>query len=250
MRLRIIAAVGLFSTALTIESRAYEICADLADCQRKAEADMAADKNEDALEALVAVADLATGARDYSRLRFAFESLTSINLKLGRPLKAHAWAQAAAARFEQDARSLANLERARHALPPLSADVISGTYESYAGYGYWSTLKIAKHGTNDVRTEWFMIRYGSVPSAWDYGPVAFWELSAKAHYSDRGLIITYKGLSRAYCQLGFKRNGLAFEWVPPEEDLSFDCRTGGANVLPWGPFWLVDTRVPNLESGN
>jgi hypothetical protein len=41
---------------------------------------------------------------------------------------------------------------------------------------------------------------------------------------------------------------LAIEWVSPKaEDLTDDCRVGGANVFPWGPFWLVDSAVPDFS---
>ena len=45
-----------------------------------------------------------------------------------------------------------------------------------------------------------------------------------------------------------KRAGLAIELVSPAPDgLSDQCRTGGAGVYPFGPFWLVDTTIPNLD---
>jgi hypothetical protein len=75
-----------------------------------------------------------------------------------------------------------------------------------------------------------------------------WELSAEGQHANGELVIHYEGLDGSTCELGFKRNALAIEWVSPEaEDLSETCRTGGASVFPWGPFWLVDTAVPDLD---
>jgi hypothetical protein len=168
---------------------------------------------------LVAVADLATAQGDDERLLSAFESLTAVNLKLGRPLKAHAWAQAALIQFEQAPRAIANLERARLAVTP-DAD-ITGTYESYAGYGYWSELKILERQPGKVETEWVMLRYGAVPSAWDYGPAAMWELSAPGRYSNGDLVVTYEGMDGAVCELAFKRAALAIDWIAPRSPGSF-----------------------------
>lgn len=249
MRWMIVGALGIFSAALIAsDGFADYTCATLADCRREAEADIAAGRYEHALEPLVAVTDFATGASDDRQLLFAFESLTSMNLTLGRPLKAHAWAQAAVKRFPQDQQALNNLERAKKALPPLPPNAFDGIYESYAGYGYWSELKIAEQSQSRFRTEWSMMRFGLVPSAWAYGPAAFWDLSAEARYSDGSFVVRYEGMSGAPCELGFKRNGLAIEWIWPRADeLSQDCRIGGANVFPWGPFWLVDTAIPTFS---
>jgi hypothetical protein len=249
MRLPAAIGVGLLAVALAGSSSfAYDICTDLADCQRKAEADIAAGQYEQALEALVAVADLAAGEGDDARSLFAFESLTAINLKVGKPLMAHAWAQAALIRFEGNSRARANLENAKQALGAASpAGSISGTYESYAGHGYWSELKILEQEPGKVRTKWFMMRFGAVPSAWDYGPAAMWELSADGRYSNGELVITYEGSDGSACELAFKRTKLAIEWVSPTvEDFPRKCRTGGANVLPFGPFWLVDSAAPDF----
>lgn len=228
---------------------AYDICADAADCAKRAEADIAAGRNEQALEALVAEADLATGANDDEHLFSALQSLTAVNIKLGKPLMAHAWAQAALVAFDQDPRALANLETAKQALQgqPASPE-ISGTYDSYAGYGYWSELKIDGQDPATVQTQWFMLRFGSVASAWDDGPAAIWELWAEGQYADGNLVVTYQGTDGAACQLNFKRTELAIELVSPQPDeLSQNCQTGGAGVYPWGPFWLTDAAVPTIE---
>jgi hypothetical protein len=242
----------LVAGAFAGPAAAYDFCSDLQDCQRKADAEIAAGRYERAADILVAVADFATmgGTRD-DQLS-AFESLTEVNLKLHKPLMAHAWAQAALLRFEQDPRALANLE---HVLPTLSAteppSTLSGTYLAYAGYGYWSELRAVEQDDGLIRTEWFMLRYGLVPSADAYGPAAFWELTAEARLSDGNLVVRYEGRDGIPCELGFNRKGLAIEWTWPQPDeLSSGCRIGGANVLPWGPFWLVDPATPDLAPPN
>jgi len=228
---------------------AYDICVDAVDCEKRAEADIAAGRNEQALEALVAEADLATGAGDEEHLFSALQSLTAVNIKLGNPLMAHAWAQAALVAFDQDPRALANLETAKQALQGQPApSAISGTYDSYAGYGYWSELKIDGQDTGKIQTQWLMLRFGTVASAWDDGPAAMWELWAEGQYADGNLAITYQGMDGAACHLNFKRTELAIELVSPQPDeLPPNCQTGGAGVYPIGPFWLVDTAVPTLE---
>lgn len=228
---------------------AYDICTDPADCASRAEANIAAGRDAEALDALVAEADLATGAGDKEHLRGALESLTAVNLKLGKPLMAHAWAQAVLVAFDKDAPALANLETAKQGLQGWTQpSSIAGTYDSYAGYGYWSELKIIEHDGGKVQTQWFMMRFGAVPSAWDYGPAAMWELSAEGQYANGNLTVTYPGNDGAACELTFKRTDLAIEWVSPKaEDLPQNCQTGGASVFPWGPFWLVDTAVPTFD---
>lgn len=228
---------------------AYDICADAADCEKRAEADIAAGRYEPALEALVAEADLATGAGDNEHLFSALQSLTTVNIKLGKPLMAHAWAQAALVAFDRDPRALANLEAAQQALQGQPAsNAISGTYDSYAGYGYWSELKIDGQDPSNLQTQWFMLRFGRVASAWDDGPAAMWELWAKGEYADGKLVVTYEGTDGAVCHLNFKRTELAIELASPQpNELPQNCQTGGAGVYPWGPFWLADTAVPTLE---
>jgi hypothetical protein len=248
-RLAIIGFTMVMAALTGAPAAAYDICADPADCQRKAEADITAGHDDQALDALVAEADLATGAQDNEHLLSAFEQLTAVNLKLGKPLMAHAWAQAALVAFDKDARALKNLETAQQALQasPLPTG-ITGTYDSYAGYGYWSELKIVEQEDGKVQTDWFMLRFGQVPSAFDYGPAAMWELSADGQYANDELVLTYDGMDGASCHFTFKRTELAIELVSPKpEDLPQNCQTGGAGVFPWGPFWLVDTAVPSLE---
>ncbi|HEY3145460.1 MAG TPA: hypothetical protein VGJ75_03870 [Dongiaceae bacterium] len=93
-----------------------------------------------------------------------------------------------------------------------------------------------------------MIRFGMIQRADEIGPAAEWELTADGRYTDSDLAVTYEGMDGASCKLGFKRTELAIEWVSPKaEDLSDNCLIGGAGVFPWGPYWLVDTAVPNLD---
>jgi tetratricopeptide (TPR) repeat protein len=239
------AAGAIIATA----AHAYDFCASAKECNDRGLSDVTAGKYQDALDAFVAAVDLATGARDDDALLSAFEQLTAVNLKLGKPLMAHAWAQAALIAFDKDARALKNLETAQQALQasPLPTG-ITGTYDSYAGYGYWSELKIVEQDDGKVQTDWFMLRFGAVPSVFDYGPAAMWELSADGSFANGELTLTYEGMDGASCRFTFKRTELAIELVSPKpEDLPQNCQTGGAGVFPWGPFWLVDTAVPSLE---
>ncbi|MEZ5830005.1 MAG: hypothetical protein R3D05_02360 [Dongiaceae bacterium] len=251
-QLKVIGLALLVMAATGASATAYDICTDAADCEARAKSDIAGGRLEQALDALVAEADLATGAGDDVHLRAALESLTDVNLKLGKPLMAHAWAQAAATAFDHDQKATATLENAQKALPKAETITgISGTYDSYAGYGYWSELKVAELELGKVKTGWLMMRFGSVPSAWDNGPAAMWELTADGQYSDGALIVTYQGTDGGDCSLTFKRTPLAIEWVAPKpEELPESCQIGGAGVFPWGPFWLVDTAVPSIEDAD
>jgi tetratricopeptide (TPR) repeat protein len=248
-RIAVIAMIWVSGVFASHAAQAYDFCASAKECNDRGLSDVAAGKYQDALDAFLAAADLATGAGDNDTLLSAFEQLTAVNLKLGKPLMAHAWAQAALVAFDKDARALKNLEAAQQALQasPLPTG-ITGTYDSYAGYGYWSELKIVEQEDGKVQTDWFMMRFGAVPSAFDYGPAAMWELSADGSFANGELVLTYEGMDGASCQFTFKRIELAIELVSPQpEDLSQNCQTGGAGVFPWGPFWLVDTAIPSLE---
>ncbi|HEY3145459.1 MAG TPA: hypothetical protein VGJ75_03865 [Dongiaceae bacterium] len=144
------AALGILGVSATAD----ESCGGLADCRHKADADIAAGRYEQALEKLVTMTTFAVVDGGEDDVREAFESLTFVNLKLGGPLMAHAWAQADLTTFDRDARALANLETVKPALkamvPPAG---IGGTYKSYAGYGYWSELQIVERGNGKLQTE-------------------------------------------------------------------------------------------------
>ena len=223
-------------------------CTSLADCRNRADANIAAGRYEQALEELVATTTYASFDGSREDLRGALESLTAVNLKLGNPLMAHAWAQAELMTFHHDARALANLETVTPALkamvPPAG---ISGTYKSYAGYGRWSELKIRDEGGGKVQTDWYMIRFGSVQSADDIGPAAEWALLAEGQYTNSEFLITYEGWNGTSCTLDFKRNALAIERVSENKGIPQNCLAGGAGVAPHGPYWLVDTAVPDLD---
>lgn len=249
--MRHLTAIGFALGIVTLggaPALAYDICTDPADCAKRAEADLAAGRTQQALDALVAEADLATGADDDEHLMSALQSLTNVNIKLGKPLMAHAWAQAASLTFDQDPRAQANLDTAIKALAGQTFAAISGTYDSYAGHGYWNELKIAEQAGGAMKTQWLMLRFGMVASAWDDGPAAIWELWADGQYADGILTITYQGMDGGTCEMKFKRTELAIELLSPQADeLPQNCQTGGAGVYPFGPFWLTNADVPAIE---
>ncbi len=231
-------------------SRAYEICSSATDCLALGESTGLSGQPQQALDLLVAAADLATGSGDNQTLLSALEGLTTANIELGKPLMAHAWAQAAMIQFGDDPAAKENLARAQAALPAIDpAAGISGTYESYAGYGNWSEMRISAHTDGTLLMDWALLRFGAVPSADDYGPAAMWEMSADGSYRNGEMIINYAGSNDSTCELKFTKSGLGFEWTYPKaEDLPEACRIGGANVFPWGPFWLVDRTDPQLDN--
>lgn len=241
-----------------MQASAYEICANASECLRLGRSAVEADQSEKALDYLVASADLASGAYDRSTLLSAFVLLTNANLKMNRPLVAHAWAQAALEYFEgsgtpQEATSaLDNLARVKSVLPPLDGNRgVAGTYQGYAGHGYWSEMKVARREDGEILMDWSLIRFGTVPSAYDYGPAAVWDMSATGTYDGGDLIITYEGLDGGNCTITFGVSVLSLTFLAPSpEEFSQACRTGGANVLPWGPFWLVDATAPQIEDSN
>ncbi len=237
---------------LASPASAYEICGSAEDCLARGQA--AAD-NVAALEFLTAAADLASGADDQTVLFSAFEALVRRNLALAKPLVAHAWAQAARAHYvaygddgrAENTRELVAL--AEKALPPFDGERrLAGTYWGYAGHGHWSEMRISDHADGTLLMDWFLLRFGTVPSAYDYGPAAMWEMSAGGSYRTGEMIISYAGSDDRICELKFTRAGLGLEWTYPEaQDLPQACRIGGANVFPHGHFWLVDQTDPNLD---
>lgn len=230
-------------------SLAYEICSSATDCLALGKSTELSSQPQQALDLLAAAADLATGSGDDQTLLSALEALTKANVEIGKPLMAHAWAQAAMIQFGDDPAAKQNLARAEEALPAIDpAAGISGTYDSYAGYGDWSEMRISERTDGTVLIDWSLLRFGAVPSAYDYGPAAMWEMSADGSYRDGELIIRYAGSDDSACELKFTKSGLGFEWTQPKaEDLPEACQIGGANVFPSGQFWLVDTSDPHLE---
>ncbi len=231
-------------------SQAYDICASATDCLALGESIELSRQPQQALDLLAAAADLATGSGDDQTLLSAFEGLTKANIELGKPLMAHAWAQAAMIHFGDNPAAKENLARAQQALPAIDpAAGISGTYDSYAGYGNWSEMRISARADGTLLMDWFLQRFGAVPSAYDYGPAAMWEMSADGAYRNGEMTISYAGSDDKTCELKFTKSDLGFEWTYPKaEDLSEACRIGGANVFPWGPFWLVDQTDPQLDN--
>lgn len=232
-----------------VRSDAYEICPTATDCLALGKAAVESGQFEQATDPLVAAADLATGASDDQTLLMALGLLVTVNLQLGKPLMAHAWAQAETGAFPDNATAQADLARARQALPAVDpAASISGTYQSYAGHGYWSELRVTARADGAALVDWSLLRFGAVASAYDDGPAAMWDMSADAQYQNGQLVITYQGSDDSPCELTFARTGLAFEWVAPKpEDLTEVCQIGGAGALPMGDFWLVDQTDPQLD---
>jgi hypothetical protein len=229
----------------------YDFCTDAADCERHAQADISAGRLEDALRALAAVADLATGVEDRQRVRSAMLLSTTTNLKLGRPLVAHAWAQATLAEFEDDPDAIANLEAVRQTLGDSAAsDAIAGTYQSYAGRGQWNDFKVVELNPAEVRVQWFIQYFGKMRSVADLGPTHMLDQTAEGQYADGRLVVTYRAMSDTPCTLTFRRAELAIEFVSPRpsalpDECVFDSLRGP--VFPFGPFWLVDPAVPDLN---
>lgn len=247
-------AIGLPLLAMAFSYGAtadYDFCTDAANCERRAEADITQGRLEDALAALAAVADLATGAEDDQRLRSAMLSSTTINLKLDRPLMAHAWAQETLTAFKDDPEAIANLKAVKQRLNVLAPfGSIVGSYQGYAGRGQWSDFKIVEQGPGRVRVQWLILHFGRMRSVTDNGPTHMLEQTAEGQYADGRLVVTYHTMSGTPCTLTFKRTELAIEWVSPTpaelpENCVFDSARGP--VFPWGPFWLVDPATPHLR---
>jgi hypothetical protein len=228
----------------------YDFCADAADCERRAHVDISQGRLEDALRALAAAADLATGAEDDQRRRSAMLLSTTTNLKLDRPLIAHAWAQATLAEFKDDPDAIANLEAAKQRVLDLPLSVsIAGTYQSYAGRGQWSDFKVVEESSGKVRVRWFIQYYAKMRSITDSGPTQYLDQTADGEYADGRLVVTYRAMDDTPCTLMFKRTEWAIVWVSPEpadlpEICVFDSFRGP--VFPFGPFWLVDPAAPDL----
>jgi hypothetical protein len=252
--MRFLSAVGFALLVVTFSLSAqadYDFCTDVADCERRARADISAGRLEDALMALAAVADLATGVEDRQRMRSAMLLSTTTNLKLGRPLLAHAWAQATLAEFEDDPEAIANLEAVRQTLGDSAAsNAIAGTYQSYAGRGQWNDFRVVELSPAEVRVQWFVQYFGKMRSITDLGPTHYLDQTAKGQYTDGQLVVTYHTMSDTPCTLTFKRAELAIEFVSPRpsalpDECVFDSLRGP--VFPLGPFWLVDPAVPDLR---
>lgn len=244
--------VALLAIASTRDVVAdYDFCTDAADCERRARIDISQGRLEDALRALTATADLATGTGDDERLRSALLLSTTTNLKLNRPLMAHAWAQATLAEFKDDPEAVANLEAAKQTLGASAiSGSITGTYLGYAGRGQWSDLKVVELEPGKVRLRWFILYFGKMRSVTDWGPTHMLDQTAEGQYADGRLVVTYRAMDDTLCTLTFERTELAIVWVSPRpaelpENCVFDSLRGP--VFPWGPFWLVDPATPDLQ---
>ena len=252
--MRLLNAIGFALLAMAFDRAAvadYDFCTDLTDCERRAKADLDAGRLEEALQALAAVADLATGVDDKQRVRSAMLLSTTTNLNLGRPLVAHAWAQATLAVFKNDPEAIANLESARQKLgDPPPTEPTTGTFMGYAGRGQWNDFKVVELGSGQVRVRWLIQYFGKMRSITDSGPTHYLDQTAEGHYADGRLIVTYRAMGDTPCTLTFKRTEWAIMWVSPKPaDLPdvcvFDSFRGP--VFPYGPFWLVDPATPDLE---
>jgi hypothetical protein len=174
------------------------------------------------------------------------------NLKLDRPLLAHAWAQATLATFENDPEAIANLKVVKQRLdvPPVSESA-TGTYFGYAGRGQWNEFKVVERSSGHVRVRWFIEYFGKMRSITDSGPTHYLDQTAEGQYADGWLVVTYRAMDDIPCTLTFKRT----EWAvvldsPRPADLPDVCVLDGLRgpVFPFGPFWLVDRATPELGS--
>ena len=255
--MRHLSAAGLALLAMAFSRGAiadYDFCTDAIGCESLAQAEIANGNFENALGVLSAAADLATGTGDDQRLRSAMLFSTTTNLKLDRPLMAHAWAQATLASFKDDPEAIANLEAVKQRLGDAApSESIAGTYQSYAGRGQWNDFKVIEESSGKVRVQWFIQYFGKMRSITDLGPTHFLDQTAEGQYADGQLIVTYRAMSNTPCTLTFKRVELAIEFVSPKPaELPDECvfDSGRGPVFPFGPFWLVDPAVPTLKSAD
>jgi hypothetical protein len=253
--MRLLSAIGFALCATTAGHGAaadYDFCTEVADCERTAKADLSAGRLEDALRALAAVADLATGAEDEQRLRSAMLLSTTTSLKLDKPLLAHAWAQATLDTFKNDPEAIANLKAVKLKLgDPPAPEPVTGTYLGYAGRGQWNEFKVVEQSSGRVRVRWFVEYFGKMRSITDSGPTHYLDQTAEGWYADGRLVVTYRAIDDIPCTLTFRR----MEWAillesPRPADLPDTCVFDSFRgpVFPFGPFWLVDRATPGLET--
>jgi hypothetical protein len=249
--MRSLNAIGFVLLAIAFSRGAtadYDFCSDAANRERRAKNDISQGRLEDALEALAATADIATGTGDDQRLRSALLLATTTNLKLDKPLMAHAWAQATLTAFKGDPEAIANLEAVKRRLGNLvPSGSIAGTYLGYAGRGQWSEFKVVEPDSGKVRVRWLIQYFGKMRSITDNGPTHMLEQTAEGQYADDRLVVTYRTIGDTPCTLTFKRTELVIVWVWPRpadlpENCVFDSLRG--RCFPGAPFRLWTPQPP------
>jgi hypothetical protein len=177
------------------------------------------------------------------------ENLAQLSLKLRKPLRAHAWADAAMARCAPDPDLKAIVATLADELRKAPvADSIAGLYWDYAGYGQWNELTVTDRGSGHFGVQWAMKRYGLARSAETDGPASMWDFEAAGELKGGKLIVRYPRIGNldsegnpygeeTPCELDFGVQPFA---LVVETDLPEECTNGKWGPYPRGTFWHVE----------
>ena len=243
IRLALLAlTIGL--TILTSRSGVAEAdCDSGATCNAAAKAALENGDREAALRAFLRQVDLATGERrtngnDDALICDGFENLARLSIALGKPLRGNAWGQVARLKCMPNPDLQARAGDLRNMVAP---DPIAGLYWSYAGYGQWSEMTLTDRGSGKFQVEWYVQRYGLVPSADAYGPAALWQFEGPGERIDGRFTVRYDGVGLdgegTPCALDFEVQPFA---LVVATDLPTQCQNGGSSAYPRGTFWRVE----------